>query len=35
MKINKKNKLNDRVATPFTQSYFHGTKADLKIGERN
>ena len=20
-------------ATPFTQTYFHGTKADLKIGD--
>jgi Rifampin ADP-ribosyl transferase len=26
-------KLNDKDATPFVQTYFHGTKADLKIGD--
>ena len=26
-------KLNGKGATPFAQTYFHGTKADLKIGE--
>jgi len=26
-------KLNGQGATPFIQTYFHGTKADLKIGE--
>lgn len=24
---------NDHLATPFAQTYFHGTKADLKIGD--
>ena len=24
---------NNKGATPFTQAYFHGTKADLKIGD--
>lgn len=27
------NKANGRGATPFSQTYFHGTKADLKIGD--
>ncbi len=27
------NKSNEPVQTPFTQTYFHGTKADLKIGD--
>ena len=27
------NKLNGQGATPFTQTYFHGTRADLKIGD--
>lgn len=26
-------KLNGKGATPFVQAYFHGTKADLKIGD--
>ncbi|SHG16499.1 rifampin ADP-ribosylating transferase [Fodinibius roseus] len=26
-------KNNTKVATPFAQTYFHGTKADLKIGD--
>ena len=26
------NNINPSGATPFTQTYFHGTKADLKIG---
>jgi hypothetical protein len=26
-------KLNGQGATPFAQTYFHGTKADLKIGD--
>jgi hypothetical protein len=26
-------KLNGKGATPFIQTYFHGTKADLKIGD--
>lgn len=25
--------LNDQAATPFAQTYFHGTKADLQIGD--
>jgi len=25
--------LNEQGATPFAQTYFHGTKADLKVGE--
>lgn len=25
---------NERQARPFTQTYFHGTKADLKVGDR-
>ena len=27
-------KLNDGKASPFSQTYFHGTKADLRIGDR-
>ena len=27
------NKSNGHCPTPFTQTYFHGTKADLKIGD--
>ncbi len=27
------NKFNRQGATPFAQTYFHGTKADLKIGD--
>jgi hypothetical protein len=27
------NKLNERSQSPFIQTYFHGTKADLKIGD--
>ena len=27
------NKLNDPKATPFSQTFFHGTKVDLKIGD--
>ena len=27
------NKTNEPSPTPFTQTYFHGTKADLKIGD--
>jgi len=29
----KNNKTNGASATPFAQTYFHGTKADLKIGD--
>ncbi len=28
-----KDKSNEPVQTPFTQTFFHGTKADLKIGD--
>ena len=28
-----RNKSNGQGATPFAQTYFHGTKADLKIGD--
>ena len=28
-----KQKLSGQVATPFALTYFHGTKADLKVGE--
>ncbi|MGE5448412.1 MAG: NAD(+)--rifampin ADP-ribosyltransferase [Bacteroidales bacterium] len=28
-----KNKLQALAATPFAQTYFHGTKADLKVGD--
>lgn len=27
------NKTNDQIPTPFAQTYFHGTKADLKVGD--
>ncbi len=27
------NKLNEPIPSPFAQTYFHGTKADLKIGD--
>ena len=27
------NKLNEASATPFAQTFFHGTKADLKLGD--
>jgi Rifampin ADP-ribosyl transferase len=30
---NSENKPNESIQTPFSQTYFHGTKADLKIGE--
>lgn len=30
---NKENKSNETIHTPFTQTYFHGTKSDLKLGE--
>jgi hypothetical protein len=33
MEENKKNDLNIQGATPFAQTYFHGTKADLRIGD--
>jgi len=34
MEINKsENKLNDASPRPFAQTFFHGTKADLKIGD--
>jgi Rifampin ADP-ribosyl transferase len=34
MKQNKnEQKSNEQGATPFAQTYFHGTKADLKIGD--
>ena len=26
-------KISSNVATPFAQTYFHGTRADLKVGE--
>jgi hypothetical protein len=29
----KKQKANGQGATPFVQTYFHGTKADLKVGD--
>lgn len=32
-KNNKDNKSNGKSATPFAQTYFHGTKADLKVGD--
>ncbi len=32
-KNNEKNNLKGQGATPFSQTYFHGTKADLKIGD--
>jgi rifampin ADP-ribosylating transferase len=33
MDKNKENKANEKGATPFAQTYFHGTKAVLKIGD--
>lgn len=33
MKKNKDNKLISQGATPFAQTYFHGTRADLKVGD--
>ncbi|MCX6215367.1 NAD(+)--rifampin ADP-ribosyltransferase [Spirosoma sp.] len=30
---NRENKSNGRSATPFLQTFFHGTKADLQIGD--
>lgn len=27
------NKINKSIQTPFSQTYFHGTKADLKLGD--
>lgn len=32
-KSKEENKLSGQGATPFAQTYFHGTKADLKIGD--
>lgn len=32
-KSKEENELNGKRATPFAQTYFHGTKADLKIGD--
>lgn len=32
-KSNKGNTVNGQRATPFAQTYFHGTKADLKMGD--
>jgi hypothetical protein len=29
----KENKSNESIPSPFAQTYFHGTKADLKIGD--
>ena len=31
--INQSDKQKEQAATPFAQTYFHGTKADLKIGD--
>lgn len=31
--MKKEQKNNIHIATPFAQTYFHGTKADLKIGD--
>lgn len=31
--MNKADQNNLHIATPFAQTYFHGTKADLKIGD--
>ena len=33
IEINNDNKTKVQGATPFTQTYFHGTKADLKVGD--
>lgn len=32
-KNNGKDKTSGHGSTPFAQTYFHGTKADLKIGD--
>ena len=32
-KIITEKKSNEHCATPFAQTYFHGTKSDLKLGE--
>ena len=29
----KENKTNESIQSPFAQTYFHGTKANLKIGD--
>src|SRR6186713_229974 len=29
-----KGKLNEQGATPFAQTYFHGTRSDLKVGDQ-
>ena len=31
---NNEQKASGQVATPFAQTYFHGTRADLKVGDR-
>jgi rifampin ADP-ribosylating transferase len=31
--MNQENQNHSHLATPFAQTYFHGTKADLKIGD--
>lgn len=31
--MSKEDKNNSHIATPFAQTYFHGTKAELKIGD--
>lgn len=31
--VKKEDQYNSHIATPFAQTYFHGTKADLKIGD--
>lgn len=31
--MNKDSNINEQGATPFAQTYFHGTKADLRIGQ--
>jgi len=33
MENKNENKLNVSIQSPFSQTYFHGTKADLKIGD--
>jgi len=33
MEKNKNDKTNKQGSTPFAQTYFHGTKADLRIGD--
>ena len=32
-KNNSELKSNEQSATPFAQTYFHGTRSDLKLGE--